>query len=140
MKIYNLIFSLTFLFISINTFCQESKWSKWQKSDCYEGIEFRTKKGGPFNVLGFKKTSWDIEFKNNYDKPIMMFSFDGYSDQNPWRLDPEMRLKHKAFVFKSGEVITKTVRIKSYGEIVVYVEGILFYDSQEGRYPCDRRK
>lgn len=31
----------------------------------------------------------------------MIFSFDGYSDENLWRLNPEMRLKYKAVAFES---------------------------------------
>lgn len=64
-----LILILIVIFTTSQVFAQ-SNWGAWKTSDCYKGLDYRTKKGD-YNEIA-KKYKWFVEFRNRYHEPLSL--------------------------------------------------------------------
>lgn len=74
MKKLKFLFGIGLLFLVLTSFkaSNNTDWSPWQTSSCYEGLDFSVKRDA-YNEYA-KKYKWLIKFRNTYDEDIS-FSF-----------------------------------------------------------------
>jgi hypothetical protein len=107
-----------------------NEWGPWSPDDCFDGIDFRVKKGD-YNSYA-NKWYWYVQFRNRYNKQVY-FSY--AVDEPGTRPKPD----HRKSMDAENESDSAGFLLYSGGQIHVRIGYIRFGSDDSGSYvTCDR--
>ena len=120
-----------FVFMLSATICLgQDGWSEWKTSNCYQGIDFRVKKGE--YVESAKAFKWIMQIKNKYEESISVsFNLSSAEKEGPFRQQNAISggITESSFLIEGVENTSEV-----FGEI----KGLKFENSNEF-YNCDTK-
>tara|TARA_R110002033_G_scaffold162910_1_gene199770 strand:+ start:1899 stop:2336 length:438 start_codon:yes stop_codon:yes gene_type:complete len=109
---------------------ETGEWGSWGADDCFNGIDYRVKKGD-YNSYA-KQWYWYVQFRNRYNKPV---NFSYAVDEPGTRPEPD----HRSRMDASSESDSTGFLLYSGTRIHVRIGYIRFGSYDSGAYAtCDK--
>jgi hypothetical protein len=105
-------------------------WGEWVNDDCFEGIDYRAKRGD-FNSYA-NKWNWYVQFRNRYNQRL---NFNYAIGEPGTRPDPD----HRTYISSNGTSDSKIALLISSSSCRVRVGYVRFgYDDSGSYEKCDQ--
>jgi|SRR5690606_1184613 len=104
----------------------QDAWSTWNKTQCYDNIQFRTRHIKKYG----KRHQWEVQFKNNYNR-LVVFNY-GISES-----EQELALTTNRKTLEAGQTSDPISLYTQVENFYILVDMLSFYTDNRVFEPCN---